>query len=1008
MTASPRITVGSSRERTGLRVFHDASSARTMVSAGLVWLAIVGGALAQPRPESLPPGPGVGVAVLRNLSGDDANRVEALEKTIDELQRQGRFAEAVVPAREVLAHRARLQGDDHWQTIDARIEVRTCERMAGLSHAHQTALAKALLQKDQAVDLGRVGRYSEAEPLFRTIEEVSRQVLGQDHPDTAASVYNLAQILQARGKYAEAEPLYWQSLAIRLQTLGVDHPRTANSYVNTGGNLDAQGKYAEAEPLLETGLAIRLRTLGEDHPDTAWAYNNLAGNRVSLRKHAEAEPLFKAALAIWRRTLGEDYPDMAWSYNGLATILCDQGKSTEAEPLLRKASAILRARLAEDHPVVALRDHNLAANLYAQGTYAEAESLDRKALVASRRALGEDHPDTAMISSKLAASLYAQGRFIEAEATAIAAAQSYAAARVRVSFRGLDRAEFAAREPPSFLLAAILARRNERSRAWQWLETSKARGLLDDLSRSLEPIERRRLNDLNSRLQRLDEQIMVLLGAEDRRENRRIQVDRLALQRDALSAELSQFELSLTRKHGPVAGQVFELRRIQAQLPADAAMVGWLDLETRPNAVDPRWDHWACVVRRRGEPAWVRINGSGPGGAWTANDDQRPDRVRAALSRRPDDTAGSWRDLTARVAQQRLAPLQPYLTGEGALPAVNHLIVLPSATLADLPIEVLVESLPDGPPKYVVSYAPSGTIFAWLRERPRRVVDTPRLLALGDPIFTAPTAVAPPSPESSRGQRALATLRSRSRGETPQPLPDTRREVQAIADLFDRPETMLGSEASEQRLDEINRTGRLRQFDFLHLATHGKLDRQVALRSALLLARDRLPDPMRRILDGEPIYDGELTAEQIIRTWTLDAELVTLSACQTALGRQVGGEGYLGFSQALFLAGARSVVLSLWNVDDLATALLMTRFYQSLLGRRPDLDRPLAKAEALAEAKTWLRTRTGAEVAGLCAGLPATQRSEKVPGPSRSAAKANHPYEHPYYWAAFILIGDPT
>ena len=67
-------------------------------------------------------------------------------------------------------------------------------------------------------------------------------------------------------------------------------------------------------------------------------------------------------------------------------------------------------------------------------------------------------------------------------------------------------------------------------------------------------------------------------------------------------------------------------------------------------------------------------------------------------------------------------------------------------------------------------------------------------------------------------------------------------------------------------------------------------------------------------------------------TWRLNAELVTPSACQSGLGRQSGGEGYLGFSQALFLAGAKSIVLSLWNVDDATTALFMRRFYQNLLG----------------------------------------------------------------------------
>jgi CHAT domain-containing protein len=106
----------------------------------------------------------------------------------------------------------------------------------------------------------------------------------------------------------------------------------------------------------------------------------------------------------------------------------------------------------------------------------------------------------------------------------------------------------------------------------------------------------------------------------------------------------------------------------------------------------------------------------------------------------------------------------------------------------------------------------------------------------------------------------------------------------------------------------------------------------------------------------------------------------------------------------LFVAGGRSLVLSLWKVDDNATALLMTRFYQNLLGKRPGLEKPLAKAEALAEAKAWLRGLTVKEVGQELDKLPRGVEVERPPAP---ATKAVHPYGHPYYWAAFILIGDP-
>jgi CHAT domain-containing protein len=140
---------------------------------------------------------------------------------------------------------------------------------------------------------------------------------------------------------------------------------------------------------------------------------------------------------------------------------------------------------------------------------------------------------------------------------------------------------------------------------------------------------------------------------------------------------------------------------------------------------------------------------------------------------------------------------------------------------------------------------------------------------------------------------------------------------------------------------------------------------------------------------------------------------VTLSACQTALGKYERGEGFVGFAQALILAGSKSVCLSLWKVDDTATALLMERFYQNLLGKREGLAKPLGKAAALAEAKTWLRNLSRDEAVARAARLSegvARSKNRKVQpllsAVPETATKEAKPYAHPYYWAAFVLIGD--
>jgi hypothetical protein len=258
------------------------------------------------------------------------------------------------------------------------------------------------------------------------------------------------------------------------------------------------------------------------------------------------------------------------------------------------------------------------------------------------------------------------------------------------------------------------------------------------------------------------------------------------------------------------------------------------------------------------------------------------------------------------------------------------------------------------------------------------------------------------------------TLAQLRRGEEFAELPGTQVEIARLVGLFDSASvtTLTRADASEQRLDQLRKAGELKQFRYLHFATHGQANNVRAFDSALILTRPAtLPEPRA----GEPYLDGRLTAAEVLEHWKLDAELVTLSACESGLGRQGGGDGLLGFAQAFLLSGSRSVCLTLWQVDDTATALLMDRFYRNLLGKREDGAKPLGKAVALREAKEWLRNvpasealrRLGEITKGVVRGeRPAREEMRAVPKP-KDAAGDYKPYAHPRYWAAFILLGDP-
>ena len=247
-----------------------------------------------------------------------------------------------------------------------------------------------------------------------------------------------------------------------------------------------------------------------------------------------------------------------------------------------------------------------------------------------------------------------------------------------------------------------------------------------------------------------------------------------------------------------------------------------------------------------------------------------------------------------------------------------------------------------------------------------------------------------------------------------------RAEVESLKALFGSSGTLLlDSSASEQSLDGLRQQGKLGEFRYLHFATHGETNDVRAFESVLILSQDPLArTTLPRV--GAPLLNGQLSAGEVLDYWKLKAELVTLSACETALGRQGGGDGLLGFAQAFLTAGSRAVCLSLWKVDDAATALLMQRFYQNLLGKRVGLVKPMPKAEALAEAKTWLRELSLDESLKLTAEISnGTDRRTRGKGEDlkltvpvndlkQPVEKDAKPFAHPRFWSAFILIGDPS
>jgi tetratricopeptide (TPR) repeat protein len=1055
---------------------------------------------------------------LRLLGAEHPDTATSHSGVAFNLFNQGKYAAAQPQFEKALEIYRRLLGEEHIETATAYNNAAYNLLKQGKYTQAQPLLEKALeiygrLLTDNnpttatsynnlALNLNAQGKYAAAQTLFEKALAIHRRLLTDDHPETANSYNSLAGNLNSQGKYAAAQPLMEKALEIRRRLLTDDHRLTATSYNNVASNFDAQGKYAAAQPLHEKALEIHRRLLTDDHPDAARHYNNLAVNLHAQGKYAAAQPHFEKALEIHRRLLTDDHPDTAHGYVSVAYNLHSQGKYAAAQTLFEKALAIHRRLLTDDHPDTAISYKNLATNLRSQGKYTVAQPLYEKALAIHGRLLTGDHPATVDSYSNAAFNLYAQGKYVEARDQLLHLVQNWERARLQVAFTGLDRA--AGKRTVRPVLAAVLARLDQPAEAWQHLEEDLGRGLFDELAarqdRRLTPGDRARLRELASELARLDRLVETTPQGLDQAERAKRFAD-LKRQRELASIALGEFQTKLMQDYGPLAGQVARLKDIQAALPADTALVGWVDLApVGPGAAAPDGEHWGVVVRSQGVPAWVPIAGTGPGGLWTEDDTRLPDRVRTVLRNRPGAGSANSPPLFERLRTQRLGPLEKALgAGADRQPPARRLVVLPSQALAGIPIEALLA--PDDIRS--VSYAPSATVFQYLRQQPRPARHA-GLLALGDPVFDRPEASSSPKPMPDHGllvtmvlpgsnaarnglkpgdvllayngtalnqkedlkvgadggkpigvevwregrslpcelapgklgvvfdprpapvaiaeQRKLHEIlvTARSGDEDFAALPGTRYEVEALTRLFkmdDRPtRTLLGADASEPELDRLVASGELARFCFIHLATHGVIDEAIPARSAVILTQTGLPDPLEQVLHQKPVFDGRLLVREIQHDWELKAELVTLSACETALGPESGGEGFVGFTQALLMSGTRSVCLSLWKVDDTATALLMQRFYANLLGRRSGLSGPMPKAEALREAKSWLRGLRRAEALAATAALSGGVERGKVtkgrlPAEVSAAIPArgdnDRPYAAPHFWAAFVLAGDP-
>ena len=203
--------------------------------------------------------------------------------------------------------------------------------------SNEDSLQKAIELNQEVMRLYQQGRYAEAIPHAEKALTIYEKALGPEHPYTALSLNNLAELYGTMSAYDKAEPLYRRSLAIHEKALGPEHPSTALSLNNLAGLYYTMGAYDKAEPLYRRSLAIHEKALGPDHPDTATSLNNLATLYTNMGAYDKAEPLYRRSLAIHEKALGPEHPSTALSLNNLALLYAARGRSGEALTLMERS-----------------------------------------------------------------------------------------------------------------------------------------------------------------------------------------------------------------------------------------------------------------------------------------------------------------------------------------------------------------------------------------------------------------------------------------------------------------------------------------------------------------------------------------------------------------------------------------------------------------------------------------------------------------------------------------------
>lgn len=866
------------------------------------------------------------------------------------LGRRAQYAEAERLHRQALAMRQRLFGNEHAEVAES---------------LHNLAYV-----------IGQAGKFVEAEQRYRQVLALKRKLLGDDHPEVGTSQHNLALMLKEQARYAEAEELFQQTLSTWQKAFGPEHPNVLNALNGLATVFDVQGKFEEAEQLYRRGLWLRRKRLGMEHPDVAASLNNLAQVLDSQEKYTDAEDVGRQALAMRQKLLGAEHHQVAVSLNNLALVLLSQRKFSEAEEAARRALAVRQKHFGSEHPLVAVSYSTLARVLDYQGKYAEAESIFEQVLRIRRKVFGEEHPTIADSLNNLARHFLSRSM----PEPALPLLKEAAAIRER---------QMRAVVSETRMLAHLQSHRQEEDCIYGLLLDHRVPGVID-LAMRIALLRKGRSAEAGARANRL---VQRNLGRPE-----------LARRFAEWTAVRQQHESLLYGDVGKGTSEPYE-RQLQAlKLQAEALEHALAtDVPSLRDLNPPSQEEIVAQIAGRLSPGGVLIEllyakpfeGRGLAGkqvwgkphlvALLLFPDQRIVPVDLGDAARIDALALDLRRALASPLEnpqpraqalyaELFGKLKPHVAGR------RDLFLSLDGALNLIPFDALHDGTDYLLGRYRFHYLTSGRdlLRAASQEPPSGA------LVMGNPHFGRVDAA--DSAAAKTIYQRFGALRDSLWAQ---------REAEQIAGMLGV-KPLIGVDAREEVL-----RGR-RAPVVLHVATHGiafadwQSGMLPAARSALTALpvaqglpqpiqprRDQLPGELGSMSQSALVFadvrgghgmsdksrDGLLTAEEARSLDLNGTQLVVLSGCETGYGEATTGQGVFGLRRAFLIAGAETLVTSLWSIHDEATGELMGMYYRKLLDKK----RPGDRREAMIESMQELRAR-----------------------PGRS---------HPYYWAPFIVIG---